>query len=224
MHVVPVAPPLARVPRGPRSPLYYRTAQSYRMRQGFLKYRTHMATQPRSMNPHAPEFVPSRAWQTNPENGDSAITTETKSLLETSKAKEEEENSGKGSGNEVQDCGAKKTASETEKAELARQILLSFIVKSVQNNIDGGSETQASKRFVSSENSSDAIANDSAIIELVTQSSDGEPRKTPDVNKNNHDDGEGFIVVRNRRRSKQQLTNGVAGLYNQHQSLYAPVV
>ncbi|KAJ6348343.1 hypothetical protein OIU76_004753 [Salix suchowensis] len=224
MHVVPVAPPLARVPRGPRSPLYYRTAQSYRMRQGFLKYRTHMATQPRSMNPHAPEFVPSRAWQTNPGNGDSAITTETKSLLETSKANEEEENSGKGSGNEVQDCGAKKTASETEKAELARQILLSFIVKSVQNNIDGGSETPASKRIVSSENSSDAIANDSAIIKLVTQSSDGEPRKTQDVNKNNHDDGEGFIVVKNRRRSKQQFTNGVAGLYNQQQSLYAPVV
>ncbi|KAJ6416080.1 hypothetical protein OIU84_004809 [Salix udensis] len=118
----------------------------------------------------------------------------------------------------------KRPASETEKAELARQILLSFIVKSVQNNIDGGSETPASKRFVSSENSSDAIANDSAIIELVTQSSDGEPRKTPDVNKNNHDDGEGFIVVKNRRRSKQQFTNGVAGLYNQQQSLYAPVV
>lgn len=234
MLVVPaVAPPLARVPRGPRSPLYYRTAQSYHMRQGLLKYRTHLATQPRSMNPHAPEFVPSRAWQTNPENGDSAISTEMKSLLETSKAREEEEDFDEESGNEVQDCSTKRTTSETEKAELARQILLSFIVKSVQNNIDGGSETLGSKRLDSSESSSDAIANDTAIIKilygnegktkLVTQSSDGEQPKTPDANKNNHGDGEGFIVVTKRRRNKQQFTNGVAGLYNQ-QSLCAPVL
>jgi protein TIF31 len=156
-----------------------------------------------------------------------------KSLLETSKAREEEEDFDEESGNEVQDCSTKRTTSETEKAELARQILLSFIVKSVQNNIDGGSETLGSKRLDSSESSSDAIANDTAIIKilygnegktkLVTQSSDGEQLKTPDANKNNHGDGEGFIVVTKRRRNKQQFTNGVAGLYNQ-QSLCAPVL
>ncbi|CAK7356952.1 unnamed protein product [Dovyalis caffra] len=231
MLVDPVAPPLARVPCGPRSPMYYRTAQSYRMRQGFLKYQTRMATQPRSMNPHAPEFVPRRAWQTHPKNGDSAVTTEPDSLLETIKAQEKEENFDKESGNEAENYATKKTTSETEKAELARQILLSFIVKSVQHNIDSGSETAGSRKD-SSENSSDAIANDSAIIKIlygnegktkvVTQSSDHEQPKTPDVNKNNHGDGEGFIVVTKRRRNRQQFTDGVTGLYNQ-QSICASV-
>ncbi|KAF2323201.1 hypothetical protein GH714_034100 [Hevea brasiliensis] len=70
----PGAPPLgARVPCGPRSPLYYRNTISYRMRQGLLKYQTPMTMPSRSMNPHAPEFVPRKAWQTNPGNRDLSV-------------------------------------------------------------------------------------------------------------------------------------------------------
>lgn len=231
MLAEPVAPPLAaRVPCGPRSPLYYRTNQSYRMRQGFLKYQTCMTMPSRSMNPHAPEFVPRRVCQTNPGNEVSSVSTESNSLLETSKVAEEKFD--KELGNEVNDHTSEKTSSNTEKAELARQILLSFIVKSVQHNIDPGSESVASeKKSDGCENSSDAIANDSAIIKIldgnegkteVTKSVDHEQPKTINVNKNKSGDGEGFIVVTKRRRNRQQLPSGVNGLYNQ-QSICASV-
>jgi protein TIF31 len=55
----------------------------------------------------------------------------------------------------------------SEKSELARQILFSFIVQSVQHNKDPVSEPTVSKKsFKFSKNSSDAIENDSAIIKI----------------------------------------------------------
>ncbi|KAF2301396.1 hypothetical protein GH714_023614 [Hevea brasiliensis] len=184
----------------------------------------------RSMNPHAPEFVPRKAWQTNPRNRNSSDPNELNSLLEKSRAKEEILD--KESSNDVQDGSPRKTSSESEKAELARQILFSFIVNSVQHNVDTGSEPLASeKKFESFESSSDAIANDSAIIEIlygnegkteqVTQSNDNKQSKEIDVNKDKNGDGEGFIAVTKRRRNRK-FTNGVTGLYNQ-QSICASV-
>ncbi|KAF2323205.1 hypothetical protein GH714_034138 [Hevea brasiliensis] len=165
----PAAPPLgARVPCGPRSPLYYRNTISYRMRQGLLKYQTPMTMPSRSMNPHAPEFVPRKAWQTNPGN---------------------------------------------------RHL--------IQRNVDSGSKPVPSEKF---ESSLDAIVNDSAIIKVrygdeekdqVTQSNEHEQSKAIDVNNKKNGDGEGFTVVRKRRRNRQ-FTNGVTGLYNQ-QSICASV-
>ncbi|KAF2323172.1 hypothetical protein GH714_033823 [Hevea brasiliensis] len=224
----PGAPPLAaRVSCGPRSPLYYRNAISYRMKQGLLKYQTPMTMPSRSMNSHAPEFVPRKDWQTNPGNRDLSVPNESNSMLEKSKAEHElldEESS-----NRVKDGSPRKTSCEFEKAELARQIILSFIVNSVQHNVDSGSKPVPSeKKF---ESSSDAIANDSAIIKVlygdeektdqVTQSNEHEQSKAIDVNNKKNDDGEGFIVVRKRRRNRQ-FTNGVTGLYNQ-QSICASV-
>ncbi|EEF44839.1 eukaryotic translation initiation factor 3 subunit, putative [Ricinus communis] len=227
----PVAPPLAaRVPCGPRSPLYYRTTRPYRLKQGLLRYPTPMTMPPRSMNPHAPEFVPRKAWQRNPGTRDSQVPNESNTLIE--KSKVEEEKLDMESGNEVKDLSSRKTSSESEKAELARQILLSFIVNSVQHNGDTGSEpVRSEKKLDSSESSSDAIANDSAIIKIlygneektkpVSQSGDNEQSKTTDVNKKKNGDNEGFIVVRNRRRNRQ-FSNGVTELYNQ-QSICASV-
>ncbi|KAF2323167.1 hypothetical protein GH714_033806 [Hevea brasiliensis] len=168
-----------------------------------------------------------KSWQTNPGNRDLSVPNESNSMLEKSKAEHElldEESS-----NRVKDGSPRKTSCEFEKAELARQIILSFIVNSVQHNVDSGSKPVPSeKKF---ESSSDAIANDSAIIKVlygdeektdqVTQSNEHEQSKAIDVNNKKNDDGEGFIVVRKRRRNRQ-FTNGVTGLYNQ-QSICASV-
>ncbi|KAF2323164.1 hypothetical protein GH714_033795 [Hevea brasiliensis] len=90
MLAEPVAPPLAaRVPCGPRSPLYYRNTISYCKKQGLLKYQTPMTMPSRSMNPHAPEFVPRKVWQTNPGNRDLSVPNESNSMLEKSKAEQE---------------------------------------------------------------------------------------------------------------------------------------
>ncbi|XP_050233705.1 protein REDUCED CHLOROPLAST COVERAGE 3 [Mercurialis annua] len=226
-----VAPPLAaRVPCGPRSPLYYRTTRSYRMKQGLLKYTTPMTMPPRSMNPHAPEFVPRKAWQANFGSRGTDISYESNDSSEASKS--EEEKLDKENNHEVKVSSSRKTSSESEKAELARQILLSFIVNSVKNNVDAGSEPVPNeKKRVSSGSSSDAIANDSAIIKILygnegktnpaTQVDGDEESKTLDVNSKNNGDGEGFTVVTRRRRNKQ-FSNGVSKLYNQ-QSICASV-
>ncbi|XP_044485664.1 protein TSS-like [Mangifera indica] len=222
-------PLVARVPCGPRSPLYYRTNHSHFMKRGFPKYHTPIMERngsgsSRIMNPHAPEFVPSRGWQRNAGNTDSTALNESNSSNETSEA--EDEKVDKISNNEVKDNTSKKSCSEAEKSELARQILLSFIVKSVQHNKDAPNQSAGDEKKVEHPaNPSDAIAQDSAIIKilyrnekgetnLASHSGDQEQPKTKDVN-NNSGDGEGFIVVTKRRRNRQQFTNGVAGLYNQ---------
>ncbi|CAK9310385.1 unnamed protein product [Citrullus colocynthis] len=222
----PLLPPAtSRVPCGPRSPLYYRTTNSFRMKHGFLKYQAPVMGRSgfgaaTMMNPHAPEFVPQRAWQTNHGDTNSKVHTELNPSPLTSM--DEDEKLAERSTSTVE-SKTKKNISDCEKSELARQILLSFIVKSVQNNMDSGvDEPSTNEKFKPSENSSDAIANDSAIIKILygnegqlQQSSDNQNEKGGDVNKNKAGDGEGFIVVKN-RRNRQQFTNGVAGLYNQH--------
>lgn len=182
------------------------------------------------MNPNAPKFVPGRAWQTNPGDANCPTQTDSNSVFETSRA--EEEKLDDKSNNGVKDGASEKSFSGSEKLELARQVLLSFIVKSFRQNMDPlGEPAVSEKNFEFSENSSDAIANDSAIIkilygnegkDLVSQSCDVKQPKTADANKKQNGDGEGFIVVRKRRRNRQQFTNSVTGLYNQ-QSICASV-
>ncbi|GAY61687.1 hypothetical protein CUMW_211990, partial [Citrus unshiu] len=135
----------ARVPCGPRSPLYYRNNYSYIMKHGFPKYHSSIMERnllgpSRIMNPHAPEFVPMR----------------------------EDAKLDKMSSIQGKDNTSRKSGTEAEKSELARQILLSFIVKSVQHNMDAPSQSSGyEKKIGYSENSSDAIANDSAIIKIL---------------------------------------------------------
>lgn len=231
-----LTPVVARIPCGPRSPLYHRNNYSFRMKHGHSRYHTPSKERGRFvprriMNPHAPEFVPGRAGQTNPGDANCLTQTDSNSVFETSRA--EEEKLDDKSNNGVKDGASKKSFSGSEKLELARQILLSFIVKSVRHNMDPVGESAVSeKNFECSKNSSDAIANDSAIIkilygnegkkDLVSQSCDVKQPKTADANKKQNGDGEGFIVVRKRRRNRQQFTNSVTGLYNQ-QSICASV-
>ncbi|KAL6507004.1 hypothetical protein OROHE_022139 [Orobanche hederae] len=199
----------ARVPCGPRLPMYYRTSHSFRIRPGFLTYKNTLAST-KTMNPHAPEFVPRRAWQTNTVTRDSKPTSES----DTKKVGE----------------------NDAEKADLARQILLSFIVNSVQTNTSDSTTSltpAGDDKYEFSSNPAEAVANDSAIIKIlyenngekmsVVESNSSERRNIIDPNITNKTrDGEGFVLVTKRRRNKQQFTNGVAGLYSQ-QSICASV-
>ena len=172
-----------------------------------------------------------RGWQINPGYADSNVSNGSNSSNDTSEA--DDEKLDKMSSIQGEDNTSRKSSTEAEKSELARQILLSFIVKSVQHNMDAPSHSSGyEKKIGYSENSSDAIANDSAIIKilygnekgktnLASQSNDQEQQKPKDENQKSGD-GEGFIVVRKRRRNRQQITNGVTEMYN-HQSICASV-
>ncbi|KAL1551360.1 protein TSS-like [Salvia divinorum] len=224
----------APVPCGPRLAMYYRASQSFRIRPGVLSYQIPVidrdgAASPKTMNPHAPEYVPRRAWQTNPATEDSNPTIDSENPVV-----------GAGAGGdklyEKVTTGARgerprRTSSDAEKAELARQILLSFIVKSVQNTSDPPAASLATdKKHEHPTNSAEAIANDSAIIKIFygnEEKTSGpetntERQKMADVNKNNISDGEGFVLVTKRRRNRQQFRNGVNDLCSQ-QSICASV-
>lgn len=230
----------APVPCGPRSPMYYRASQSFRIRPGVLNYQIPVTERngvasPKTMNPHAPEYVPKRAWQAN------AATEDSKPAIDSELSTDTNTVDGIGSGGEkfgekattdVRGERSRKNSSDSEKAELARQILLSFIVKSVQNTSDPPTVAPVTdKKHEYSSNSAEAIANDSAIIKifygkdeksLTPETNDSESQKTADVNNNKTRDGEGFVLVTRRRRNRQHFTNGVNGLYSQ-QSICASV-
>jgi protein TIF31 len=186
--VEPILPPpaAARVPCGPRSPLYYRTNYTFRMKHGSTKIREISGSGgPRIMNPHAPEFVPRSASQT--EIG------------------------------EVKNSTSKNSLSESEKSEIARQILLSFLVKSVHQNADAADEPTVSERKVENfENSTDEVAKDSAVIKIMYGTEENNKtvvNSSDDIEE--QENSEGFVVVTNRRKNRQKITNGVPELYNQ---------
>ncbi|KAK4488863.1 hypothetical protein RD792_004653 [Penstemon davidsonii] len=227
----------ARVPCGPRSPMYYRANHTFRIRPEFLNHQIAISDKNsfashKTMNPHAPEFVPKRAWQMNTASEDSKPNPDSDSSADSnivpigSGGEKLDENVTKGE-------RTKKISSDAEKAELARQILLSFIVKSVRNTSEPSSVAPVSdKKHVFSSNSAEAIANDSAIIKIfygnddktesMSENSSIERQDVLEVNKSKAKDGEGFVLVTKRRRNRQQLTENVNGLYSQ-QSICASV-
>ncbi|WOH05523.1 hypothetical protein DCAR_0624940 [Daucus carota subsp. sativus] len=221
MLVEPIGfPPLsARVPSGPRSALYYRMSRSMRRKHGFFKY--HVPPTKRSrcdftgvMNPHAPEFVPKKAWQTSEVAEDSEVPTDSYSMTDAGIDLPAEAKADERVACSSEDVRIKRCSSDADKAEFARQILLSFIVKSVQHNSDPVSQSligQAKSEFT--ENSTEAICNDSAIIKVL-HGSEGEAElgsqigrdkkpETADI-MNEHGD-EGFVVVTKRRRNRQHF-------------------
>ncbi|XP_057967787.1 protein REDUCED CHLOROPLAST COVERAGE 3 [Malania oleifera] len=218
-----------RIPYGPRSPLYYRTSHAFHVNHGFVKHQHPIMERSggfgphKIMNPHAPKFVPRRAWQLISANGDSKGSTDSNSsgnMNEEFSAEEKLDTTAA----EIEDDRLKESSSDKEKSELARNILLNFFVTSVQQNLDPASEAAACENN-SDISSSEAVANDRAIIEigsknkgyigLGSQSSDCQHQKPLDVNKNKNSDGGGFIVVKKWRRNKQQITDAGTGLHNQ---------
>ncbi|TKY64584.1 TSS protein [Spatholobus suberectus] len=237
MHVEPVvSPAVARVPCGPRSPLYYRTNYTFRMKHGFAKCQTPIRERsefgsPRIMNPHAPEFVPRSASQIETNDVNSNVSNEHNSLSEVGMA---EKNKLDENFVEIKESPTKNRISESEKSEIARQILLSFLVKSVKENIDSVGESEDDEGKIENlENCSDEIAKDSAVTNImygneeknktVPHSSDSDEQEKLGVTEKNNGDGEGFIVVSKRRKNRQKITNGVTELYNQQQSICASV-
>ncbi|KAL3819178.1 hypothetical protein ACJIZ3_005083 [Penstemon smallii] len=239
--IEPVAFPsvTTRVPCGPRSAMYYRAT---RIRPGFFNYRIPVserngfASQKLSMNPHAPEFVPSRAWQMSAPVEDSKPSTDSDSSINSNgvvPVSSGGEKAGENVRTDTKRERSKRNSSDAEKAELARQILLSFIVKSVQKTSDSPSVAPViDKKHKFSSSSAEAIANDSAIIKIYygndgkTESvseSNGQRQKGVDVSKSNTKDGEGFVLVTKRRRNRQQFANSVNGFNNQQQSICASV-
>ncbi|VFQ73363.1 unnamed protein product [Cuscuta campestris] len=208
----------ARVPCGPRSPMYYRSSFS-RIKYAYPKYLVSSGEGdafglPRGMNPHAPEFVPKKAWRVRSTSEDSKRNPHASdSFVEKSSV-------------DAKNSKASKAAADAERTELARQILLSFIVKSVQHSSDAPTETPVVKESELHTNSAEAIANDSAIIKIqygkekentaqLTETMNNEGLRTVDLNGSGNGDAEGFVAVTKRRRNRSKISNGIGVLYSQ---------
>nr|GMD07813.1 protein TSS isoform X1 [Ipomoea batatas] len=172
-----------RVPRGSRSPMYYKSTHPC-VKKSYSKYHTSSGKDngfglARTMNPHAPEFVLRKAWKINSTGEHSTVSLACDSVVEKT----------------MDDAKNKKSSKSTldvEKTGLARQILLSFIVKSVQHS----SYTPITeKKSGLPSSSTEAIANDRAIINIQygngkekasTEAKNNESSKMGDVNSNNN--------------------------------------
>lgn len=167
-----------RVPRGPRSALYYRTSHhNFGRKQGFSMY---SKTKVSVMNPNAAEFVPTKSL--NPPQKDET---------------EEVENN------------RKNGTTDFERNEIARQILLNFIVKSVRDNMDSSDETGKEKKLNSGKDGMELLKiGDVPVPILVPNVRTSTSEKKSDM--------DGFTVVSKRRRNKQHMMSPVNGLYANH--------
>ncbi|KAG9448473.1 hypothetical protein H6P81_008438 [Aristolochia fimbriata] len=205
---IPLSQPVSsRCPRGPRSPMYYRRGYSFRVRPSHVHGHHTVAKRsnlspPKAMNPDAAEFVPRKASLQHPEmsqqlDSDSNLNTtlnEEKKLSWQTVA-------------EGQDAKTNNIGSSTEKkSELARQILLGFIVKSVQHNDDCHMKAENSS-YICGERRNIKVTHENAADQGVS----GRFSAT----KTNGKDSEGFTLVAKRRRNKQQFGDPVNGLYAQ---------
>uniref|UniRef100_A0ACD5V1Y8 Uncharacterized protein n=1 Tax=Avena sativa TaxID=4498 RepID=A0ACD5V1Y8_AVESA len=214
-----------RVPRGPRSTLYYRTGHSFQRKQGYTQSQSTIlrgSTSPPAMNPHAAEFVPGKTvQQTDSANGEHVTDSAEQQLAPqtseevkvdihaTEKAGQlEKTTSGKGKENRGRD-----TMRDSYKAELARQILLSFIVKSVHDSLGSTRAQPDRKPSVLDEASIEQSSNVTKSTSGGRKEFDKQP-KAAEVPKSDKDT-EGFTVVSKRRRSKQHFVNPINGLYSQ---------
>ncbi|MCD7449987.1 hypothetical protein HAX54_002704 [Datura stramonium] len=157
------------------------------------------------MNPHAPEFVPRKTQPTTAASEDSEVAIGADS-------------SSTGLNNSVTIVSAvenlckrlqlmskmiNESSSHAGQGRLARQIQNSFIVKSKQNSSDVASEfpvsTKKSEFLVSSDKANaDTVTKlhcgSEGKKELLTEANKYSGPSTVDVNKNKHEDGEGFCL------------------------------
>lgn len=215
-----------RVPRGPRSTLYYRTGHSFQRKQGYTQSQSTIqrgSTSPPAMNPHAAEFVPGKSLpQTDVANGEHTSTTDSADQHLASQASDEvkvdipaadkageTENTTPGKGKENRGRDAMR---DSYKAELARQILLSFIVKSVHDSL-GSTRAQPDRKPIGSEEGSkEQISN---ITKTVSGRKEVDKQPKAAEAPKSEKDTEGFTVVSKRRRSKQHFVTPINGLYSQ---------
>ncbi|KAJ4761266.1 Tetratricopeptide repeat (TPR)-like superfamily protein [Rhynchospora pubera] len=176
----------ARVPRGPRSTLYYHTGDSFGRKQGFYTYNK---TKVSVMNPNAAEFVPAKASK-------SPQTDESEKVIGTSEV----------DGRDVKGNNGKDGTKILEKNEIARQILLNFIVKSVQDSLESSDENNNEKKLDSGKDGMELLIGEVPVPVLV-------PNVHTSEKKNDMD---GFTVVSKRRRNKPHMMNPVNGLYANH--------
>ncbi|TVU16325.1 hypothetical protein EJB05_39883 [Eragrostis curvula] len=214
-----------RVPRGPRSTLYYRTGHAFQRKQG---YTTHSQStilrgnnSPTTMNPHAAEFVPGKTLQqpdaangesiqANPVTDDSAqlIADQVKAeMLAEESGQVEKVISSKGKENRGKDA-----IRNSYKTELARQILLSFIVKSVHDSLGSTGAELARKPSGSDDASVDQSSN---LSKNASDRKDFDKQRKATETPKGEKDTEGFTVVSKRRRRQQPFMNPINGLYSQ---------
>lgn len=218
-----------RVPRGPRSTLYYRTGHSFQRKQGYTHSQSTIVRgsySPTTMNPHAAEFVPGKTSQqsdvadrepsspANPvTNSDVDVLSQTTDEVkaETPAAEKagqvEKVVSSKGKENRGKDI-----VRNSYKTELARQILLSFIVKSVHDSL-GSSQAEPERKPSGSDEASNEQSSNLGKNASGRKDSDKQAKAT-EVPKGVKDT-EGFTVVSKRRRRPQPFMNPINGLYSQ---------
>ncbi|KAL5985676.1 hypothetical protein ACLOJK_027662 [Asimina triloba] len=229
---IPAQSIASRVPRGPRSPFYHRTGHTFRMKPSYpncqyvvIPDKSNSNPQ-KVMNPNAAEFVPRKVYLegqldatgSNPQVDELVSPNEDSSATVFSEHKSTNEKAA----NEGKESRRKIRSSDTEKSELAKQILLSFIVKSVQDNMDLSKSKGGERNNDVLDRSSEPIYRDRAVLKVIhgpgygSQFPDHELSRKDDASKAKIiKDGEGFVVVSKRRRNKQQFTNSVKGLYTQ---------
>jgi protein TIF31 len=178
------------------------------------------------MNPHAAEFVPGKTSQqfdvadrepsspANPvTNSDVDVLSQTTDEVkaETPAAEKagqvEKVVSSKGKENRGKDI-----VRNSYKTELARQILLSFIVKSVHDSL-GSSQAEPERKPSGSDEASNEQSSNLGKNASGRKDSDKQAKAT-EVPKGVKDT-EGFTVVSKRRRRPQPFMNPINGLYSQ---------
>lgn len=231
VDVIPPQPISGRVPGSPGSSLFYRTGNSYR-KQGYPGGPNgHSAagiagaggSAPSVMNPHAAEFVPGKASpRTGSDNADSdgqSPREEPRKEEPFRRAEEEKPVSERITDDERSKSGkGKKTGQSSEKSEMARQILLSFIVKSVQDNFAPPAEAgDPSKAAGAGDGKAapPAFGGEARTRPPALQASAQEPLKSEPAGQQKGADVEGFTKVARKRRSKQQFSGSVNGLIAQ---------
>ncbi|WOL05117.1 protein TSS isoform X2 [Canna indica] len=216
----------SRVPCGPRSTLYYRTGHSFGRKHFHSKTSTSRNNQTTSiMNPHAAEFMPAKASEQQSPLDDNGSTeaqiTEEKKLLEPVKATDNETSvvfQEEKSGIEKASVEGKSKLSKEKdnlqalkRTELARQILFSFIVRSVNDSLSSPTQSQNTTKSPDHSRPKAGNMNNIANGGHNSQAYDHVPKHSE---KNKSKDTDGFTLVSKKRRSKQQFANAANGLYS----------
>ncbi|XP_020595309.1 protein TSS-like [Phalaenopsis equestris] len=212
-----------RVPRGPRSTIYYRSGHSFRRKAGYPSWNNNVlnrnSTSQSIMNPNAAEFVPSK--DRHPDTGKTAVLCEEAQNPEKTSSRPQEFTSAaknetsdvylqektkveKPDKQAIRDNNGRNDTKNLQRTELARQILLNLVVKSFQHTLISSSDAE-SKSFPAKTKPRESKGQQS-------QSSNNVQFKKGRIKSSKKQDAEGFTIV-SKRRNKNQFPSAVNGLY-----------